>query len=152
MAVRSTTHVRASPHDCYLAVRQLLGKHVEDGAFKVREDEPGRAWGMAWEGPLATSRYLFRFEPEGDGTVVDAELWLGGLLGPVHSVLRRRGNRVHIESILSDLQSRAEADGDDDDWDEDEWEDRDDDDDDWDDDDDALDDLDDADDERESRR
>ncbi len=108
MAVERSTVVEASPHDAYEGVRELLDVQIEMGAFRVREDEPGREWGIIWKGPLASSRYLFRFEPVGESTKVEATLWLGGLLGPVHMLLRRRGNRKHIDRILSDLKRRVE--------------------------------------------
>ena len=112
MAVERSTVVEASPQEAYEAVRELLDVQIELGAFKVREDDPAREWGIFWKGPLASSRYLFRFSRQGESTRVDATLWLGGLLGPVHMVLRRRGNRKHVDQILSDLKRRVE------DWDE----------------------------------
>ena len=108
MAVERSTVVDASPQEAYEAVRELLNVQIEMGAFKVREDDPGREWGLLWRGPLASSRYLFRFHPEGELTRVDATLWLGGPLGPVHMVLRRRGNRKHVDRILADLKRRVE--------------------------------------------
>lgn len=108
MAVERSTVVDGSPHEAYEAVRKLLNVQIEMGAFKVREDEPGREWGLLWKGPLASSRYLFRFHPEGESTRVDATLWLGGPLGPVHMVLRRRGNRKHVDRILADVKRRVE--------------------------------------------
>ena len=108
MAVERSTVVDASPQEAYEAVRELLNLHIEMGAFNVREDDPGREWGLFWSGPLASSRYLFRFQVEGELTRVDATLWLGGALGPLHMVLRRRGNRKHVDRILADLKSRVE--------------------------------------------
>jgi hypothetical protein len=108
MAVERSIVVDASPHEAYEAVRELLNVQIEIGAFKVREDDPGREWGLDWSGPLASSRYLFRFQPDGESTRVDATLWLGGPLGPVHMVLRRRGNRKHVDRILADLKRRVE--------------------------------------------
>ena len=108
MAVERSTVVDGSPQEAYEAVRALLNVQIEMGAFKVREDDPGREWGLLWKGPLASSRYLFRFQREGESTRVDATLWLGGVLGPVHMVLRRRGNRKHVDRILADVKRRVE--------------------------------------------
>jgi hypothetical protein len=108
MAVERSTVVDGSPREAYEAVRALLNVQIEMGAFKVREDDPGREWGLLWKGPLASSRYLFRFQREGESTRVDATLWLGGALGPVHMVLRRRGNRKHVDRILADVKRRVE--------------------------------------------
>lgn len=117
MAVERSMVVDASPQEAYEAVRELLNMQIEMGAFKVRENDPGREWGLLWSGPLASSRYLFRFQAEGELTRVDATLWLGGALGPLHMVLRRRGNRKHVDRILADLKRRVEdwADADDED-------------------------------------
>ena len=73
MAVERSTVVDGSPQDAYEAVRALLNVQIEMGAFKVREDDPGREWGLLWKGPLASSRYLFRLQREGGATRVDAK-------------------------------------------------------------------------------
>ncbi len=109
MSVERSTVVEASPLAAYEAVRELLNTQIEMGAFKVREDAPGREWGLFWRGPLASSRYLFRFYLEGESTRVEATLWLGGVLGPLHMVLRHRGNRKHVDRILADLKRRVEG-------------------------------------------
>ena len=110
MPVRRHTFIDASPLDTYESTTELLHGHIEHGAFKVWGDEPGEQWGIFWSGPLASSRYLFQFRPEADGTHVEASLWLGGALGPVHHLFRRRGNRKHVDKILSDLKALAESD------------------------------------------
>jgi hypothetical protein len=115
MPVRRDTFVDASLLDTYESTTELLHGHIELGAFKVWEDEPGEKWGIFWSGPLASSRYLFQFRPEAKGTRVEVSLWLGGALGPVHHLLRRRGNRKHVDKILSDLKVLAESDDESDD-------------------------------------
>ena len=109
MPVRRDTFIDASLLDTYDSTCELLHGHIELGAFKVWEDEPGERWGIFWSGPLASSRYLFQFQAEADGTRVEASLWLGGALGPVHHLLRRRGNRRDVDKILSDLKALAEG-------------------------------------------
>ncbi len=110
MPVQAETFVDASPGETYESTRDLLHGHIESGAFKVLEDDPAREWGIFWKGPIASSRYLFVFRGQDGGTQVEATLWLGGVLGPVHNLLRRRGNRTHIEKILRDLKALAESD------------------------------------------
>ena len=109
MAVERSTFIDAPPDDAYDAAREFLSAQVEDGAFAVYEDVPGERWGIKWSGLLASSRYLFEFRDEGSGTTVDAKLWLSGLMGPVHSLVRRRGNRSHIDGILRGVKSLAES-------------------------------------------
>ncbi len=109
MAVERSTFIDAPPDDAYDAAREFLSAQVEDGAFAVYEDVPGERWGIKWSGLLASSRYLFEFRDEGSGTTVDAKLWLSGLMGPVHSLVRRRGNRSHIDGILLGVKNLAES-------------------------------------------
>lgn len=109
MAVERSTFIDAPPDDAYDAAREFLSAQVEDGAFAVYEDVPGERWGIKWSGLLASSRYLFEFRGEGSGTTVDAKLWLSGLMGPVHSLVRRRGNRTHIDGILRGVKDLAES-------------------------------------------
>ncbi|MCZ6707866.1 MAG: hypothetical protein O7A71_07975 [Chloroflexi bacterium] len=109
MAVERSMFIDAHPDDAYDAAREFLSAQVEDGAFAVYEDVPGERWGIKWRGLLASSRYLFEFRDEGSGTTVDAKLWLSGLMGPVHSLVRRRGNRSHIDGILRGVKDLAES-------------------------------------------
>lgn len=110
MPVRRETLIDAGAEIVYEEARRLLRRHVEDGAFKVTEAAAGERWGIAWSGPLASSRYLFQFDEDAEGiTHTQATLWLGGALGPVHHLLRRRGNRRHLDDMLKDLKAAAEA-------------------------------------------
>ncbi|MEE9277200.1 MAG: hypothetical protein V3V06_02215 [Dehalococcoidia bacterium] len=109
MPIRRAIRIQSDPRTTYDAARELLLKHVEKGAFIVTEDEPPHVYGIGWQGPLASARYRFDIEADGAETRVQGALWLGGMLGPLHSLLRRRSNNKHVDLLLDHIKQRAEG-------------------------------------------
>ena len=114
MAIRRSLRIDRDPHTVDAAVQAALAKHIEDGAYEVTEHEPAHRYGIGWHGPLAAARYRFEIEEladQSDGTTaveLHATLWLGGVLGPLHALVRWRGNRNHLDRLLESMKKRTE--------------------------------------------
>ena len=112
VATTRSLRIACDARRAYAAAVGVLTPHTEEGAFHVVEDAPPRSYGIAWRGPLSSARYRFILSDEGTGggeTLVTATLWLGGLLGPLHRLLRRRGNRDHLDELLRAVKERVES-------------------------------------------
>ena len=109
MPFRRETQVDANPLTTYEAVRTVLSPHVEGGSFLVWEDEPGAFYGIASRTTTGSARYRFALEPHDAGTRIEGTLWLGGIVGPLHSLLRRGGNRRHVDDLLNRMKRLAEG-------------------------------------------
>ena len=109
MPVRREAHIDADPQAAYEAVRNVLSPHVERGSFLVWEDDPGAFYGIASKSAAGSARYRFALESRDNGTHIEGTLWLGGILAPLHAVLRRRGNRKHVDDLLDRMKRAAEG-------------------------------------------
>ena len=109
MPVRRETQIDADQQTSYEAVRKVLSPHVERGSFLVWEDDPGAFYGIASKSAAGSARYRFALEARDVGTHIEGTLWLGGILAPLHSVLRHRGNRKHIDDLLDRMKRAAEG-------------------------------------------
>ncbi len=109
MPVRREAHIQARPQASYEAVRKVLSPHVDRGSFLVWEDEPGAFYGIASQSAAGSARYRFALTPHEGGTHIEGTLWLGGILAPLHSLLRRRGNRKHVDELLDRMKRTAEG-------------------------------------------
>ncbi len=89
------------------ALRAVVGPFAQAGAFRVVTDQPGAVYEIAWQGPLTSARYRFQLVEQADGTEIRARMSLGGVLGPLHTGLRRRGNRDHLDVLLARIRAAA---------------------------------------------
>jgi len=119
-------HTAADPIDAFEAAQEVLERAVTEGAFRILIDESPSHFAIGWGNRMSGARYDFRFAraPDGAaGTAVTAQLDFSGLMGPLLTLMRGRGNSVHLDKILTDIKTLAESpefyddsgDGDDDD-------------------------------------
>lgn len=79
-------------------------------AYRWKDDEEAR-WDLAEPGSvISTMSGAYILADQGDGTEVTFELTIGARI-PVMGTVRRRVEKTIIETALSGLKSRAEAEG-----------------------------------------
>lgn len=79
-------------------------------AYRWKDDEEAR-WDLAEPGSvISTMSGAYILADQGDGTEVTFELTIGARI-PVIGAVRRRVEKTIIETALSGLKSRAEAEG-----------------------------------------
>lgn len=108
MTTRRRT-IHAGTTTVHAAAKTVLHPYVTEGAFAIREDAPPEKLVISYVGLLTGARYRFQFRPAKDGTEAVASLLMGGLLGPLHHVLRFRGNRKHVDQLLARIAREAEG-------------------------------------------
>ena len=104
---RRTIHADAAT--VHTAAKTVLYPHVTEGAFAIREDAPPETLVISYVGLLTGAQYRFQFLAAEDGTEAVASLRMGGMLGPLHHVLRFRGNRKHVDQLLARIAREAEG-------------------------------------------
>ena len=77
--------------------------------FEITVDEQDAEFGIAYMNAFSSSHYRFTIQEMEDGTRVEARLWLGGLVGPIHSLLRFWTHNRHLEQLLAGVERKATA-------------------------------------------
>jgi len=109
MPFRRDIVLDANPATTYDALREMVAPNLDDGAFEITVDEPDVEFGIAYMHLISSSHYRFNIESVEEGTRLEAELWLGGLIGPLHSMLRFWSHNRHLEKLLDGVERKATA-------------------------------------------
>jgi hypothetical protein len=92
----------------YDALREVVLPNVEEGPFWVTVEREDEEFGIGFESRLSSSRYHFEIEEIEEGTRLEARLWIGGVFGPLHTVLRIWSHNRHLDKLLSGIATKAE--------------------------------------------
>ena len=101
--------MNANPLMTYDAIRTVLAPHLDIGTFTVYLDEPGKSYGISSRTMAGSAHYRFELEQNDGGTRLRIILRLSGFLGPIHMVLRRKGNKRHINHLIDTIKLSAES-------------------------------------------
>ena len=82
--------------------------NVEEGPFWVTAEREDEEFGIGYESRLSSSRYHFEIEELEEGTRLEARLWIGGVFGPLHTVLRLWSHNRHLDKLLRGIANKAE--------------------------------------------
>ena len=91
----------------YDALREVLAPSLEDGTFDVITDREDVEFGIAYRNMLSSSRYHFGIHELDDGLRLEARMWLGGLIGRPHALLRFWTHKGHLDRLLRSIGDKA---------------------------------------------
>ncbi len=93
----------------YDAVREVVLPNVEEGPFGVTVEREDEEFGIGYDSMLSSSRYHFEIHELDEGTRLEARLWIGGVFGPLHTLLRVWSHNRHLDKLLRGIEKKAEA-------------------------------------------
>ena len=91
----------------YDALREMLAPSLQDGTFEVVADREDEEFEIAYRNIVSSSRYHFGIQELEEGTRLEAQLWLGGLIGVPQSLLRFWSHKGHLDRLLRNVGDRA---------------------------------------------
>ena len=109
MPFRREILLEADPATTYDALREVVAPNLESDLFEITVDEPDVEFGIAYVHFISSSHYRFSIEELEEGTRLEAQLWLGGLVGPFQSMLRFWSHNRHLEKILDGVEQKSIA-------------------------------------------
>ena len=92
----------------YDAVREVVLPNVEEGPFGVIAEREDEVFGIGYDSMLSSSRYHFEIEELEEGTRLEARLSIGGVFGPLHTLLRVWSHNRHLDKLLRGIEKKAE--------------------------------------------
>ena len=104
-----TAEISAQAIDVYDAVAIKLSDAVENGAFKVLQDDEARRYSVGWSTFLTGAVYDFQIQPLGARSRLLASLEVKGLVGSLISRMRRASDQRHLENIVDGIKTLAES-------------------------------------------
>ena len=107
MPFRRDIVLDADPATTYDALREVVAPNLEGNLFEITVDEPDVEFGIAYIHLISSSHYRFSIEPLENGTRLEARMWLGGLIGPLQSILRFWTHNRHLEKLLDGVDRRV---------------------------------------------
>lgn len=104
-----TAEISAQAIDVYDAVAIKLSDAVENGAFKVLQDDEARRYSVGWSTFLTGAVYDFQIQPLGARSRLLASLEVKGMVGSLISRMRRASDQRHLETIVDGIKTLAES-------------------------------------------
>ena len=104
-----TAEISAQAIDVYDAVAIKLSDAVENGAFKVLQDDEARRYSVGWSTFLTGAVYDFQIQPLGARSRLLASLEVKGMVGSLISRMRRASDQRHLENIVDGIKTLAES-------------------------------------------